>query len=435
MEGDWVKLQQLPKIGENVEIADRAFQKFQEMQTEHGMQSKDFRDAKYEVRKRLKALEDKLNGYLAKQYGIDHSKADKYKTWLDSHKPFHWFIEFYGIMKNGGFDVIIGNPPYIEYSKIKESYTVLGFQSQTCGNLYAFVIERSVSLGNKHAFLSLIVPHSLAATYRSNQIQELLMNRMNGAYSYFSRRPGKLFEGADQCLCIFIGSPKNVSRLPESNNLCTTYQRWYTEERERLFNKIGFVHLDLQYYWQRYRVWPKIGEKIESEILAKISKQNCLGTYIVHSRNNFYCHRISRYFIKATNFVPYFRSERDGIKRSDDFKVYYRPRPLDAMLSVAILNSSLFYWFWRVMFDGYHCGKENIEAFPFEPAKVTNEFAIRLEVLVSKLMSSFRANSERKHVQYKRSGAVQYDEFNVKKSKPIIDEIDRVPSQALRLHR
>jgi hypothetical protein len=41
MEGDWVKLQQLPKIGENVEIADRAFQKFQEMQTEHGMQSND----------------------------------------------------------------------------------------------------------------------------------------------------------------------------------------------------------------------------------------------------------------------------------------------------------------------------------------------------------------------------------------------------------
>lgn len=202
---------------------------------------------------------------------------------------------------------------------------------------------------------------------------------LNGAYSYFSRRPGKLFDGADQCLCILIGSLKNVFKPREPKNLSTTYQRWYTEERERLFNKIGFAQLDLQYYWQRYRVWPKIGEAIESEILSKISKQRCIGSYIVHSGTNFYCHRISRYFIKATNFVPYFHSERDGTKRSDDFKVYYCSRPLDAVLTVAVLNSSLFYFFWRVMFDGYHCGKDNIEAFPFDPTKVSDQFAVQLE--------------------------------------------------------
>ena len=45
-----------------------------------------------------------------------------YQRWLTSHKPFHWFVEFYGILekdesdvsKKGGFDVIIGNPPYVE---------------------------------------------------------------------------------------------------------------------------------------------------------------------------------------------------------------------------------------------------------------------------------------------------------------------------------
>ena len=34
--------------------------------------------------------------------------------WVKSHQPFHWFIQFYGIMNSGGFNVIIGNPPYAE---------------------------------------------------------------------------------------------------------------------------------------------------------------------------------------------------------------------------------------------------------------------------------------------------------------------------------
>ena len=45
---------------------------------------------------------------------------EKFAQWQKSHQPFHWWIEFYGIMKRGGFDVIIGNPPYVEYEQRKE---------------------------------------------------------------------------------------------------------------------------------------------------------------------------------------------------------------------------------------------------------------------------------------------------------------------------
>ena len=48
-----------------------------------------------------------------------NKKAD-YDKWLKSHQPFHWFVEFYGIMQSGGFDVIIGNPPYVELSQVAE---------------------------------------------------------------------------------------------------------------------------------------------------------------------------------------------------------------------------------------------------------------------------------------------------------------------------
>ena len=69
---------------------------------------------------------------------------------VKSHQPFHWFVEFYGIVNNGGFDVIIGNPPYVEYSKVND-YKIRNYSTEECGNLYAFIVERSFALSRARA--------------------------------------------------------------------------------------------------------------------------------------------------------------------------------------------------------------------------------------------------------------------------------------------
>ena len=108
------------------------------MQTQHGLDASAFTSAKSELRKRLTDLRDELDEYLAGEYGVKPSDGTAYQHWRDRHQPFHWFVEFYGIMHKGGFDVIIGNPPYVEYSKVKkEGYTVKGYETESCGNLYA----------------------------------------------------------------------------------------------------------------------------------------------------------------------------------------------------------------------------------------------------------------------------------------------------------
>jgi len=48
-------------------------------------------------------------------------------------------------MKRGGFDVIIGNPPYVEYGTIVHGYRVLNCATLACGNLYAFTMERAAA--------------------------------------------------------------------------------------------------------------------------------------------------------------------------------------------------------------------------------------------------------------------------------------------------
>jgi hypothetical protein len=273
------------RIDEKAEECDRAAKMFRLMQTEHDMPACDFAAAKGELRRRLGALADELDRYLAGEYGINEGNYPKkkelearFQQWQASHQPFHWFSEFYGIMKSGGFDVIIGNPPYVEYTKVRKEYTVIGYLTESCGNLYDFVFERSIGLLNRSGLLGLIGPHSIASTYRKNSTQKLLLTLMNGAFSYFSRRPGKLFEGADQCLCIFVGHFKRDALSSKINeDISTSYLRWYTEERDILFPKMHYTNVNLLRYWDRFKVIPKIGENIEINILSKIGVQNSIG--------------------------------------------------------------------------------------------------------------------------------------------------------------
>ena len=58
---------------------DRAFQKFREMQTDYGMDSKDFLAAKYELKKRIKILENELIAILQTEYGADFNEKAAYE--------------------------------------------------------------------------------------------------------------------------------------------------------------------------------------------------------------------------------------------------------------------------------------------------------------------------------------------------------------------
>ena len=79
-------------------------------------------------------------------------------------KAFKWDEEFADIMKNGGFDIIIGNPPYgadlsiSERNYITKHYTF----SKNNKNTALVFIEKSLKLLNENGTFGMIVPKSLA---------------------------------------------------------------------------------------------------------------------------------------------------------------------------------------------------------------------------------------------------------------------------------
>jgi hypothetical protein len=81
--------------------------------------------------------------------------------------PFDWDTEFADIIKAGGFDAVIGNPPYIRIQTMKEwaptevEFYKKKFVSASKGNydIYVVFVEQGLSLLNKNGLLGYILPH------------------------------------------------------------------------------------------------------------------------------------------------------------------------------------------------------------------------------------------------------------------------------------
>ena len=411
----------MARIREKAEDAELLFTLFRQQQTELGgvVTPAD----KQALQGKLRVLEDELNGYLAGEYNVDLNKQSDYQNWLTSHKPFHWFIAFYGILKDGGFDVIIGNPPYVEYSKVKKDYTIRGYDTESCGNLYAFVFERSFRLLQRNGWKSMIIPHSAYCTNRMSSLQDLFHgSKQVGWVKTYGIRPSKLFVGADQRLAIYVvrQSSESFSMLYASH-----YKRWNEQFREHLFALVE--HADVTGMSFQNSV-PKIYSEIEQNLWKKLSQFSVLGTYLAKKRTPhvIYFHDSPRYWVRAMNFAPYFWNERDGEKIQVHVKSLDLITELDAAVIMAAFNSSLFYWWYIILSDCRSLTLRDIRNFPVGVDEMEGIIKQSLSELSVDLMQDLKHHAQRKETNYKATGRVIYDEFYPRHSKPIIDKIDRV---------
>ena len=423
--GDWVSESSLPEIEERAEISDRAFRKFREMQIDHGMDAEAFADAKLDLRNRLDDLRAELDHYLASEYGISADNLNSYKQWRDSHQPFHWFVEFYGIMSKGGFDVIIGNPPYVEYQEVKMDYTVSGYKTLSCGNLYAFILERNTCLTTSRGRSGMIVSHSVICTDRMGPVQEFLIGEDASIWvSSYDIRPAKLFVGVDQRLAVYL----IALDVSAGSVFSSRYHRWHESFRPVLFPCIQYVSTSTSLISKSV---PKVHNRTEEQLLRKLLTNQPLKQFLKKNiphvdDGTIYFHNAPRYWIRAMDFAPYFWNERDGEQISTQVKPLNLATKSNAETTVATLNSSLFYWWFLILSDCRHLNLREIESFPLKLDRMPKNIKAQLEKLSNRLMTNFKLHKKRKEAQYKTTGKVVYDEFDLKPSKPIIDEVDRV---------
>lgn len=401
------------KIKERCDVVARAFGRYKEIQLGKGEDFAAFKKAKDDLRQRLHTLNEDLNRLLHKQ-----ASGIKYDQWLASHQPFHWFAEFYEIIHdNGGFDVIIGNPPYVEYSEVRGTYVVQGYATESSGNLYAFILERTISIQKSTAYSGMIVPLSGHSTARMSSLVDNYYNKFSGFYLFnisADANPSKLFEGVKFRLAIFITS--NQITFGHS----TKYKRWYSEEREYLFDNILYSKIGTLTY---NSILPKICNELHLSVLTRIVSENA-RFFLDIGRNITYYHNAPVNWIRSHNFAPYFRSERDGEGVSTQLKVLKFNSEQQAESATCIICSSLFFVWWIALSDCYHLNKPELINFKYNFSD--NKNASKLSQICQDLKQDLISKSIRRVYHYRTSGRVEYDEFYMKKSKSIIDQIDTV---------
>ena len=402
----------MKRIEGKAEDVEQLFEKFRQQQTELGgvVTLAD----KQALRDKLQVLEDELNQYLSGGYGIKRNDKHAYQNWLSSHKPFHWFIEFYGILKDGGFDVIIGNPPYVSYSKAQKEYRVIesNFETIKCGNLYTLVTEKVFDLAIRQGRFGIILPLSSTNADGNFSLQSKLRAFSTLHISHFAVRPSKLFVGVDMNLTIICGTCDSNEM---QNYYTTSFLRWPSSFRPFLFPNLSYVKNE-----EAIKIlgFAKFGNDLEISIWSKLSAginpiASILAADKMDLQTQLAFHSFGRYWRKCIYE-----------KLSDNYQVFDINEKYSSCV-LCLLNSQLSYWYWIISSDCYRFTKTDALNISM-PLKPDLPLYTKLAEL---LLKSYEANSILQKKKARNRQIVIEKQFFPAKSKPIIDEIDSVLAQ------
>lgn len=367
----------------------------------------EFIAAKKDLSNRLIKLNDTLNHHL---YNATASN-NTYDKWLKTHQPFNWIAEFYDIIHgNGGFDVIIGNPPYVTFTDSSLSYRVSKFAAYKTKNLFALVGERCNHLICSTGSIGYIIPLSGLSIDGFTELQKIIFSNRSSWNSFYSgdRNPSELFEGVKIRAGIYISRP-SLSTV----KYVSKYIKYYSSERPVLFCKI--VYTEASQFVNAPKLHTQLGSNILNKLMALPKKLESEFS----AEANFYYHAAPIYWNKALYDLS--SLERQGLNIADSYKkksISKKYRDFAFLL----INSSLFFYYWIVMSDCYNLTQKYIA----EVRVPTSLDSSILHTLAGSLNSRLNSTIQIAEYTYKNKGTVRFAQFFPKKSKSLIDEIDKV---------
>lgn len=327
-------------------------------------------------------------------------------------RPIAWREAFPGVLARGGFDIIVGNPPYVtergEGGLTRDLYT-----TAACKNLCAYTMERSLQLLRPGGRCGMIVPVSVIASERYRALSQLLLPRQLWVSAY-SNRPCQLFARVEQRVAILL-----LCNVPSAALFSAPYRHWYHAERAHLFHTLSYAPAST---WMHSGLPLKSGTSLAEAIFARLSRQSALAlpkSSQAHSAA-VWVHDGPTYWVRALPFEP------NSGRRKPHANHYHRIAVSDqrtAFLLAAVLSSSTFYLFYTLVSNCRDLGRKELQYFPL--GQISAELAGELARLGELLAGRLRATAVQCSRRY-ASGVISYEEYYPARAKELLDQIDRV---------
>ena len=312
--------------------------------------------------------------------GIDLSANSQFFLWHT------WFHDVFSRPSKEGFDIVIGNPPYgAKYDNQTKRYykntyvTANSIQGLQKGSLdtYTLFIELGYNLLRKNGSFAYIVPISLTSSDSLTGVHRLLIGNCDTIYiSSYAVRPKPVFENAVVNTSILFFKK---TETPCQHLFSTKMHRRGNEfELQKLIDNINFV--DVNGYTMTGRI-PKIGSKMEKNILTKIFKNTPIKTFYDDKGEPIYYRTTGgRYFKVVTNYPTGSTKEKP---------LYLQKRLTNAI--GCILSSSLAFWFYQIYSNNLDWKTYEIENFTIP--QLSTENIEYLDKLYTRYLSDIEAKA------------------------------------------
>src|SRR3989338_696621 len=130
------------------------------------------------------------------------------------YRAFKWEEQFKDVMEDGGFDVVIGNPPYVDIKQLDPKIVRYFFDKYSTVenrmNLYAVFVERALSLLKDGGYFGFIIPNSILYNKSYQKIRTLLLD--NVTLRKIIRLPDNVFQNVKVETIILIYQKKETTK-------------------------------------------------------------------------------------------------------------------------------------------------------------------------------------------------------------------------------
>ena len=382
------------------------------------------------IRNMLKDVDHEMTAMRINELSKEAKK--KHHKKFSSYNPFHWRLHFNSMFSTGGFDIIVGNPPYIQKKDLQ--YPVDFFKTEKCANSYAYFFETSLQLLKAGGRIGYIVPVSSISTPNMAPLRQLLVSKCSELkISSYDDYPEKIFDGGKTKTGASKGARHSRTSVilgkirPSACTVYTTgYKGYFPEERPDLFKNIEYIESTK---FMTDDGFPKLGEVIELQIMSKINNKPSIENLILPSKKGkkekapvIWFNDSPQFWIHALDFMP---PHVKNVKSSHTKPLYVKNNKARVLMT-ALLNSSLFYWFFIKTSSCRNLSFGNIGSFRISIDDFSPEEIKKLEKRTKQLMANLTKNATGTQAEYRHTGKVTYKKFSPRYAKDILDKIDDV---------
>lgn len=350
------KLQDLPVVMVDITKVYSQVTMFEEERvTTPSMFQKDSNEeARNKLKKQILALKKEIEFERSKKGNVDTEEADNLISWdpydQNSSSPFFDPEWMFGLSdENFGFDIVIGNPPYISApSMVKNNPAGRNAISKSGRyatlyqkwDLYVPFIEFGLQLLKENGICTMIVPYPLTNQNYAQKLRELIVKNYN-LIEVVDLNGTKVFDNATVSNCIpFVvnsdpGIECSISHINDKKQITSSFTQSYTDlvidEKSYVWNLTAEKlqldrHKDLNVLGDFcYISKGMVLNSDEKQTAGKFSKNDLVSDIYskIHSREYIEAKDIERYKVKKIRYLEYNSNRCPSLLSRPTFRELY----------------------------------------------------------------------------------------------------------------